>query len=103
MNRFSPPSLAHLMLERLAAAASSYGAFSAPSFDVVRGVAEIAHDLLGMLTEPGCERADRTRRVGKFDRDADLLHLRAVGRGDLNHHVARADLRIVLELGEREH
>src|ERR1700687_5479427 len=80
-----------------------YRAFGAPALDVVLFVAQLAHDLVGMLTELGCERADRAGSLGELDRYPDLLDLLAAGRLDVDDHVARADLGVVLGLLEGEH
>src|SRR6185437_215579 len=77
--------------------------FGAPAIDVVLIVAEVVQDFVGVLTELGRERPDRSGRVRKLDRNPDLLDLLAGGRLDLDDHVARANLRIVLDFVERQH
>src|SRR6266851_1559310 len=84
-------------------ALSTNRAFGAPALDIVLIVAEVGQDFVGMLAELGRERADRSGRLRELDRNSDLLDLLAVGRLDLDDHVARADLGVVLEFVERQH
>src|SRR5579864_3172518 len=90
-------------LSSLADRALANRPFGAPAIDVVLIVAEVVQDFVGVLAELGRERPDRSGRLGKLDRNPDLLDLLAGGRLDLDDHVARADLRIVLELVQRQH
>src|SRR2546428_3203059 len=68
--------------------------------DLVRGIAELAEDLSGVLAEQRWSATHRARRLGETDRNPWRAHPAGDGMIDLRDEAEVADDRIVEDLGE---
>src|ERR1700722_7284440 len=66
-----------------------YRALFTPSLDLRLLVSELAEDFIGMLSELGRQRTNRSRGLRELHRNPDLLDLAAIGSVELDDHFAR--------------